>query len=134
LIETELPAEMDNFVVRKKDGFPAYQLTSVIDDLHYGVDQIVRGVDLWHSTLAQHQLAVALGRDDFKNITFYHHPLINDAMGNKLSKSAGATSVKYLREQDKSAAGVYSLIGYILGAETPVNNWAQLAGIVLNKQ
>jgi len=134
LIEAELPAEMENFVVRKKDGFPAYQLTSVIDDLHYGVDLVMRGVDLWHSTLAQHQLAITLGLDDFKNITFYHHPLINDAMGNKLSKSAGATSVKHLREQGKSAAEVYGLIGNILEAEMPVNNWAQLAVIVLNKQ
>jgi glutamyl/glutaminyl-tRNA synthetase len=134
LTEAELPAEMDNFVVRKKDGFPAYQLTSVIDDLYYGVDLVIRGEDLWHSTLAQHQLAIALGRDEFKNITFYHHPLIKDATGNKLSKSAGATSIKYLQEQATSADDIYGLIGNILGVDAPVNNWIQLADIVLNKQ
>jgi glutamyl/glutaminyl-tRNA synthetase len=134
LREAELPVEMDSFIVRKKDGFPAYQLTSVVDDLYYGVDLVVRGEDLWQSTLAQHQLALALEVDGFSQITFYHHDLIKDAAGNKLSKSAGATSIKYLRQQGKSAAEVYNLIGDILGADVPVNNWEQLAGIVLNKE
>ncbi|MFI5157387.1 MAG: glutamate--tRNA ligase family protein [Sphingobacteriales bacterium] len=133
LIETGLPAEMENFVVRKKDGFPAYQLTSVVDDLYYGVDLVVRGEDLWHSTLAQHQLAVTLGKDGFKNITFYHHPLIKDSGGNKLSKSAGATSIKYLRGQGKSAKDVYQLITAITGINEPVCNWEQLAAIMINK-
>lgn len=134
LIEETLPAEMHNFVVRKKDGFPAYQLTSVIDDLHYGVDLVVRGEDLWQSTLAQHQLAMALGADDFMQIAFYHHPLIKDADGNKLSKSAGATSIKYLREHGNNAADIYSLIGNILGANVPINNWDELAAVLLNNQ
>jgi glutamyl-tRNA synthetase len=133
LIQAELPVDMDNFVVRKKDGFPSYQLTSVIDDLRYRVDVVVRGQDLWQSTLAQHELASALGAADFMQKTFYHHPLIKDSAGNKLSKSAGATSIKYLREQGKSAGDVYNLIGNILGADMPINNWMQLAGIVLNK-
>ena len=124
LMPAVLPTEMENFVVRKKDGFPAYQLTSVIDDLYYGVDLIVRGQDLWHSTLAQHQLATALGKDDFKNITFYHHPLIKDSAGNKLSKSAGATSIKYLREQGKSTGDVYQLIAMIISVNDPVHNWS----------
>ena len=42
-IKSALPAEMQNFVVRKKDGFPAYQLTSLVDDLFYDVDLVVRG-------------------------------------------------------------------------------------------
>jgi len=133
LIEAALPAEMDNFVVRKKDGFPAYQLTSVIDDLYYGVDLVIRGEDLWPSTLAQHQLAIVLGKDDFKKITFYHHPLIKDSAGNKLSKSAGATSIKYLREQGKNVSDVYQLIATIIDINEPVYNWEQLTGIMINK-
>ena len=133
LIQTLLPAEMNNFVVRKKDGFPAYQLTSVIDDLYFGVDLVIRGEDLWHSTLAQHQLAIALGKDDFNNIAFYHHPLIKDSAGNKLSKSAGSTSVKYLREQGKSASDIYQMIAAIKGINERVYNWEQLAGIIINK-
>jgi glutamyl/glutaminyl-tRNA synthetase len=133
LIQANLPAEMEDFVVRKKDSFPAYQLTSVIDDLYCGVDLVVRGEDLWHSTLGQHQLAIALGREDFNNITFYHHPLIKDSAGNKLSKSAGATSIKHLREQGRSASDVYQLIATIIGINEPVYNWEQLAGIMISK-
>jgi glutamyl-tRNA synthetase len=122
-----LPQEMHNFVVKKKDGFPAYQLTSVVDDLFFGVDLVVRGEDLWPSTLAQHALASALGKNEFADIAFYHHPLIADSFGKKLSKSAGATSVKYLRDHGKSAAQVYQMIASVLDLSDTVDSWQSLA-------
>ena len=112
IIQTKLPAEMKDFVVKKKDGYPAYQLTSMVDDLHFGIDLIVRGEDLWPSTIAQHYLADVLGLPAFKEITFHHHPLIMEKDDKKLSKSAGATSIKYLRKQRKTAAEVYKMIGH----------------------
>ena len=129
VIKTLLPAEMRNFVVKKKDDFPAYQLTSVIDDLFFGVDLIVRGEDLWPSTLAQHVLANALGKSSFADIIFYHHPLLMEA-GKKLSKSAGAISIRYLRENGKNPGDVYTAIAGMLGIKDAVANWEQLAGIV----
>jgi glutamyl-tRNA synthetase len=129
IINAALPQEMNNFVVKKKDGFPAYQLTSVIDDLFYGVDLIVRGEDLWPSTLAQHELAASLGKTIFSAITFYHHPLLMDA-GKKLSKSAGATSIRYLRENGKNPADIFALIAVMMGINEPVTNWEQLAGCI----
>jgi glutamyl-tRNA synthetase len=134
VIQTTLPEDMQNFIVKKKDGFPAYQLTSVIDDLYYGVDLIVRGEDLWSSTLAQQVLASALGRgNEFSAITFCHHPLITDETGQKLSKSAGATSVKYLRESGKPATEIFDLIASITGVAN-IATWQQLgnATILLN--
>lgn len=134
MIQAKLPNDMKNFIVKKKDGFPAYQLTSVIDDLLYGVDLVVRGQDLWASTLAQHILALALGKgDEFGAITFYHHALVMDTTGQKLSKSAGATSVKYLRESGSSAAEVFKIIGTMAGMDD-ITNWQQLgnATILLN--
>jgi glutamyl-tRNA synthetase len=106
---TTLPEDMQYFVVRKKDGFPAYQLTSLLDDVHYGIDLIVRGEDLWHSTLAQHYLAMVLGKNDFLNATFHHHPLVKIA-GEKLSKSAGATSIQYLRKEGRTSEEVMGMI------------------------
>lgn len=130
-IQTALPDEMQNFIVRKKDGFPAYQLTSVIDDLFYGVDLVVRGQDLWPSTLAQHVLATALGRGgEFGAVTFYHHPLIKDSSGEKLSKSAGATSVKYLRESGKIPAEIFGVISVMLGGAT-IATWQQLGDVTI---
>jgi len=130
-VTAALPAEMENFVIKRKDGLPAYQLTSVIDDLFYGVDLVVRGEDLWASTLAQHQLSLALREVKFAEIAFYHHPLLMEAPGKKLSKSAGSTSINYLRGQGKKAADIFVLIAEMLSIKEPVGNWEQLAGQIL---
>lgn len=124
--QVTLPDELSYFVVRKKDGFPAYQLASVVDDHHFGVDLIVRGEDLWHSTIAQQYLAGVLGYEDFAAASFWHHLLLKDLSGDKLSKSEGATSVHYLRKQGKTKQDIYRLIGDMLGLETAVNNWREL--------
>lgn len=114
IIKTKLPPEMKDFVVKKKDGYPAYQLTSLVDDLHYGIDLIVRGKDLWPSTVAQHYLADVFQNITFQNITFHHHSLVMESADKKLSKSAGATSIKYLREQGETAVDVYEEIGRMM--------------------
>jgi glutamyl/glutaminyl-tRNA synthetase len=121
-----LPREQNDFVVRKKDGDPAYQLASVIDDEHFGVDLIVRGMDLWPSTLAQLYLARVLGRNKFMETTFYHHPLITGPGGDKLSKSAGATSIQYLRKEGKTRADIYTTIAQNAGITEKVENWLEL--------
>ncbi|WP_259069851.1 glutamate--tRNA ligase family protein [Mucilaginibacter sp. X4EP1] len=131
VIKTDLPAEMHNVIIRKKDGMPSYQLTSVVDDLFLGIDLVIRGEDLWTSTLVQHQLATALGEDKFSKIAFYHHPLLMEAPGKKLSKSAGATSIRYLRQSGHSAAGVYKAIADTMGINGPVINWKELGEAAL---
>jgi glutamyl/glutaminyl-tRNA synthetase len=122
-----LPDDMHNFTVRRKDGLPSYQLASVVDDLYYGIDLIIRGQDLWPSTLAQHELANTLHKSDFHDITFYHHPLLMEPGGEKLSKSAGATSVRYLRRSGKTPIDIYRIISALLGINTEIDTWQQLA-------
>jgi len=131
IIQAQLPADMQYFVVRKKDSYPAYQLSSIIDDLHFGVDLIVRGQDLWASTIAQEYLAQQLSLDAFNHIAFYHHPLLMETGGLKLSKSAGATSIKYLRGHGHSAADVYGMIGKMAGIEQEVKDWRELSASLL---
>jgi len=131
-IKAHLPASMQDFVVRKKDGYPAYQLASVIDDLHFGVDLVVRGEDLRDSTLAQLYLAARLGRNGFQRVTFHHHKLLSKKGGMKLSKSAGDTSVSYLRKQGKKPAEIFSGIAFMFGHNDPVNDWKQLAKILIS--
>lgn len=117
------PTSMRDFIVRKKDGCPSYQLTSVMDDLHYGIDLIVRGQDLWESTLTQHYLAEQLNETSFNDIAFYHHPLLVSMNGGKLSKSAGDTSVQFLRKKGKSSRDIFNMIGKMLGIAVPINDW-----------
>jgi glutamyl-tRNA synthetase len=130
IIEETLPATMRDFVVRKKDGYPAYQLASVADDLYYGVDLIVRGQDLWSSTLAQQYLSGFIGGNAFRDITFYHHPLLMAAGGTKLSKSAGDTSVRYLRGEGKTPADIFTAVAGMLGIDKKAATWQQLAKLI----
>jgi glutamyl/glutaminyl-tRNA synthetase len=129
-ITTTLPATMSDFVVRKRDGFPAYQLTSLMDDIHFGIDLVVRGEDLWPSTLAQHYLSLRLGLEAFRDIAFFHHPLLLDADGHKLSKSLEAPSVQYFRKQHKKAEDIYALISGILGVDVKARNWQELVTVL----
>lgn len=133
-IVAELPREQYDFVVRKKDGDPAYQLASVLDDEHLGVDLIVRGMDLWPSTLAQLYLARVLGREKFMGTTFYHHPLITGPRGDKLSKSAGATSIQFLRREGKSAKDVFGILALWAGVDTDVRNYLELGTLILSRR
>ena len=83
-----------DLVLRKKDGWPAYQLSSLIDDIHYGTTHVVRGEDLLTSTACQRWLARELENGTFSDIHFYHHGLLVETNGEKLSKSAGASSLQ----------------------------------------
>jgi glutamyl/glutaminyl-tRNA synthetase len=102
--DVNLSVEMGDFIVRQKNGLPSYQLASLVDDVFFGVNFIVRGEDLLHSTAAQIFLAERLNISNFLETTFWHHPLITEKNGSKLSKSEGAASLLALREAGHSAA------------------------------
>lgn len=84
--------DINPFVVRKKDGFAAYQLCSLADDRHFTVTHICRGNDLRQSTAMQLYIDRHLQPTYFDSCSFWHHPLINNIDGDKLSKSAGKTA------------------------------------------
>jgi glutamyl-tRNA synthetase len=73
------------------------------------VDLIVRGQDLWDSTIAQLYLASVLGEERFLQSTFHHHQLLTDE-GKKMSKSAGAVSINYLRHHGAKREDIYTAI------------------------
>jgi len=131
IITTKLPADVQNFIVRKKDGLPAYQLASVLDDLLFNVDLVVRGQDLWSSTLAQLQLAQKLRVEPFLKAFFYHHQLLMSTADQKLSKSSGDTSIKHLRESGKTPAEIYGMIAILCGKVEGANNWHELGSLLL---
>src|SRR5690606_33749296 len=80
----------DDFVIRKRDGFPTYHFAVVVDDELMGVTDVVRGQ--WHlNNTAKHVLLQrALG---FRTPAYAHIPLVFNIDGTKMSK----------RDKDKAA-------------------------------
>ncbi len=115
--QVDVHAQARDFVVRQRDGQPAYQVASLTDDLYFGVNLIVRGEDLLASTGAQLYLAAQLPNEAFAKTQFYHHPLLAGGDGQKLSKSAGAASLLQWRAQNASPGGFYRSLAKLLGIE-----------------
>ncbi|MDY6998448.1 MAG: tRNA glutamyl-Q(34) synthetase GluQRS [Actinomycetota bacterium] len=81
---------VDDFVVRRGDGVPAYNLAVVVDDAESGVDQVVRGDDLLSSSPRQAYLTRLLGHPE---PTYAHVPLVLNDAGARLAKRDGAVTL-----------------------------------------
>ncbi|WP_341841741.1 glutamate--tRNA ligase family protein [Chitinophaga caseinilytica] len=129
-----LPPSMYDFVVRKKNGEPAYQLASVADDLQFGVNLVVRGEDLLPSTLGQLYLASLLPPNPFPQTVFWHHPLLEGPSGHKLSKSAGDTSIRFMREQGMSPAEICTAAARMIDPGARPQNVLELGNWLLQRE
>jgi glutamyl-tRNA synthetase len=94
---------VDDFVVRRNDGTPAYNLAVVVDDADQGIGEVVRGDDLLDTTPRQLFLAQALG---LTVPTYAHVPLVLGPDGARLAKRHGAVT---LREVEPAAARAWML-------------------------
>ncbi len=82
--EATLPAgEIDDFVIRKADGFPTYHFAVVVDDELMGVTHVLRAQEHFNNTARHMLLQDALG---FRRPTYGHLPLIFNPDGSKMSK------------------------------------------------
>lgn len=86
---------LDDFILRRADGTPTYQIAVVIDDALMGVTHVLRGDDHQNNTPKQIQLYKAL---DFPVPIFGHVPMILGSDKKKMSKRHGATSVMVYKE------------------------------------
>jgi glutamyl-tRNA synthetase len=86
-------ALVDDFVLRRNDGAPAYNLAVVVDDADQGVEEVVRGDDLLLSTPRQIHLGRLL---DLPIPSYAHVPLVLGADGERLAKRHGAVTLSDL--------------------------------------
>jgi glutamyl-Q tRNA(Asp) synthetase len=90
-VSQRLASESGDFVLKRADGYWAYQLAVVVDDAEQGVTDIVRGADLLESTPRQIYLQGLLG---VPTPRYLHVPVLRNANGEKLSKQTGALAVQ----------------------------------------
>lgn len=108
--------QVDDFVLRRTDGVPAYNLAVVVDDGAQGVDQVVRGDDLLPSTPRQAYLAGLLG---LAVPQYVHVPLVLGPTGARLAKRDGAVTLAELAPDDVGADDVLSLLAVSLDLAQP---------------
>lgn len=83
----DVETAVGDFVLKRADGWWAYQLAVVVDDGAQGITDIVRGEDLADNTPRQIVLQRALG---LPTPRYLHTPLVRGDDGEKLSKGNGA--------------------------------------------
>jgi glutamyl-tRNA synthetase len=116
LLHGSYHGHVDDFVVLRGDGVPAYNLAVVVDDAAQGIDQVVRGDDLLSSAPRQAYLARLLGH---RPPQYAHVPLVLNTAGKRLAKRDGAVTLPEL-----GVRRAFELISASLG--WPASNLAEL--------
>jgi glutamyl-tRNA synthetase len=109
--EVRFPLEsIQDFVVRRSDGSPLYNLAVAVDDRDMGVTHVIRGDDHLSNTPRQALILDALGAE---RPVYAHLPLLYGPDGKKLSKRHGAASVQELRAAGYLPAAVRNYIALL---------------------
>ena len=131
-----LARDAGDFVLKRADGYWAYQLAVVVDDADQGVTDVVRGADLLDSTPRQIYLQGLLG---VPTPRYLHVPVVRNADGEKLSKQTGASAVPSGGSEAQALAVLKQAAGFLglvdIQASSPaafrqaaVPAWARLLG------
>ncbi len=122
LVLGEISGVVDDVVLQRNDGVPAYNLAVVVDDHLQGVDHVVRGDDLTSSTPRQLHLQRLLG---FAHPRYAHVPLVVGVDGERLAKRHGAVTLDDLSARGIDDARVLEMlalscdVGVAAGGGTP---------------
>lgn len=106
---------VDDFVLLRNDGAPAYNLAVVIDDGESGIDQVVRGDDLLSSAPRQAYLASLL---NLPIPTYAHVPLALNPHGKRLAKRDGSVTLEDLAQKGINANQIRTILLESLGLPT----------------
>lgn len=108
----DVAALIDDVVLRRNDGVPAYNLAVVVDDAAQGVEQVVRAADLSSSSPRQRFIGELLG---LPPVRYAHVPLVLGPDGERLAKRAGAVTLADQGARGRTPADVCGLLAASLG-------------------
>src|SRR3954462_1048994 len=119
-------ASIKDFVIRRSDGSPLYNLAVAVDDRDMGITHVIRGEDHLSNTPRQVMLLKALGEEP---PVYAHLPLLHGPDGKKLSKRHGAASVQELRDQGylpEAVRNYLALLGWGSGDDETILSTPEL--------
>jgi glutamyl-tRNA synthetase len=127
LLAGRFEGAVDDVVLARADGVPAYNLAVVVDDIAQGVTQVVRGDDLLSSTPRQVLLYRLLGVEPPE---YLHVPLVLGDDGQRLAKRHGAVTLSDLHAHGRSDSEVVGILARSLGlaAESENPSMSDLVG------
>ncbi len=116
---------VDDVVLRRNDGVPAYNLAVVVDDAAQGVTEVVRGDDLLTSTARQIHLQRLLG---LPNPSYAHVPVVVDDEGERLAKRRDVPLT--IAELGEIGVGADEIVEWIISSLADTLLGVTLAGLV----
>ena len=116
----EVAGPVDDVVLQRNDGVPAYNIAVVVDDAAQGVTEVVRGDDLLEITPSQVYLQQLLG---VVTPTYGHVPLVLGPDGERLAKRHGAVDLASLATRGVDVDEVREVLWGSLGQTTDVFDW-----------
>lgn len=102
------PQDWGDIILARRDIPTSYHLSVVLDDALQGVTHVVRGMDLLPATAVQRLLQELL---DLPQPAYFHHRLILDPNGRKLSKSRKDTGLAALRAAGATPRDIRDMVG-----------------------
>lgn len=112
--------QLDDIVILKSNGMPAYNFACVVDDHAMAISHVIRAEEHLSNTPKQVLLYEALG---YETVQFAHAAMILAPDRSKLSKRHGATSVEEFREQGFLAPAIVNyltLLGWSTGSDQEI--------------
>ena len=106
-------AKTGDFILRRRDQLPAYQLACSLDDGYQRISHVIRGSDLLDSSPRQMHLMRCLG---LRTPHYGHIPVLSNAQGQKLSKQNHAPELNSDKVQTNLLAGL-RLLGLLAPSE-----------------
>ncbi|MDW5443247.1 tRNA glutamyl-Q(34) synthetase GluQRS [Polaromonas sp. SM01] len=117
--QQQVAQAVGDFVLKRADGWWAYQLAVVVDDGAQNISDVVRGEDLTDNTARQILLQGVLG---LPTPRYLHVPLVRGANGEKLSKQNGAQPLN-TNQPLASLAAAGLVLGLQVAGASSVADW-----------